>query len=140
MQNLIYEMRRLRNFMPEEYRCMVVRRIGMAIHRSMKNKDQVLAFVRACKLNAGDPVAPKDAKIPRTKLAYFIDKWVGAVATYDPVDKTWVPLSEDANDIRVKMLAELMALAEVPKADIDAMVNANIASLDEVELAMSSLT
>ena len=138
MQNLIYEMRRLRNFMPEEYRAICVRRVGMAIHRSMKNKEQVLAFVRACKLNAGDPVVPKDTTTSRTKLASFIDKWVGAVATYDPVDKTWVPLSEDANDVRVKMLAELMALSGVDQTIIDAMVSRNLANLDEVELAMSS--
>lgn len=140
MQNLIYEMRRLRNFMPEEYRCMVVRRIGMAIHRSMKNKEQVLAFVRACKLNSGDPVVPRDTNIARTKVAAFLDRWVGAVATYDPVDKTWVPLSEDANDIRVKMVSELMELAGLPKEQIDSFLDANIAGLDEVELAMSSLT
>lgn len=137
MQNLIYEMRRLRNFMPEEYRCMAVRRIGMAIHRSMKDKEQVLAFVRACKLNAGTPVVPKETTIARTKLASFIDKWVGAVATYDPIGKQWVPLTEDANDLRVKMLAELMALAGVDQAVIDAMVARNISDLDEVELALS---
>ena len=126
--------------MPEEYRAMCVRRIGMAIHRSMKDKEQVLAFVRACKLNAGDPKVPKDTKVPREKLASYLDKWIGAVATYDPVDKQWVPLSEDANDIRVRMLSELMEVAGLPKEQIDSFVDANIDSLDEVELAMSSLT
>ncbi len=137
MQNLIYEMRQLRKFIPEEYRCMVVRRVGVAIHRSMKNKEQVLAFVRACKLQAGSPVVPKETTMPRTKLASFIDKWVGAVATYDPIDKRWVPLTDDANDLRVKMLAELMSLSGVDQAVIDAMVARNICDLDEVELALS---
>src|SRR3989304_5187335 len=134
MQNLIAEMRRLRGVLPEEYRAIMVRRIGKAINASMKDKDQVIAFVRACKLNSGNPTVPAETNVKRTQLASFLDKWVGSVATYDPIEKSWVPLTEDANDIRVKMLSELMALAGLPKEQIDSFVDASIDSLDEGHL------
>lgn len=117
---------------------MVVRRIGCAIHRSMKDKQQVLAFVTACKLRGGEARVEPDISCDRTKLAAFLDKWIGRVAYYDTYTKKWLPLRDDVNDMRVSMLTELMEVAGMKKGQIDSLIQANLSNLDEVDLAMSS--
>lgn len=131
MQNLIYELRRLRGNIPEDIRCRVIRRIGCAIHRSFKNKDQVYSFIRACGLMQPPPIVPPATTVMRTKLATYLDKWTASVAYYDPHSKSWEPLPEAVNEMRIRMLTELMQVAGIEQAKIDAFMGYSLSDMDE---------
>lgn len=120
MKQLISQMRQLKGEIPEDIRSKVVRRVARAVYDACPMRgaaDEISQnFITQCHLDAGDPFAPADLEVERSKLASFIDKWIH-VQQYKEKGGEWKPISPEMNEVRVSMCAELLELGNYNPAD-----------------------
>lgn len=114
MKQLIAEMQELKGQIPEHIRSLVVRRIARAIYHACPDRQAAdpfsQRFIAECRLEAGDPFAPAQIEVERSKLACFIDKWIHVQQYQEQGSDGWKPISPEMNEIRVSMCAELLEL------------------------------
>jgi len=114
MKQIVEEMLLLKGEIPEHIRGTVVRRLARSIFNACPDREAADAisqhFIARCELETGEPFAPAKLEVERTKLACFIDKWMHVQQYREKDSKEFKPISQEMNEIRVSMCAELLEL------------------------------